>query len=40
LACVTGAVTRVYNNQAFGAGRQCIVESVEYQTRALDQMRL
>jgi hypothetical protein len=37
LSCV-GRGDSVYNNQAFGAGRQCIVKSVEYQTRALDQM--
>ena len=36
LACVTRGDS-VYNNAAIGAGRQCIVESVEYQTRALDQ---
>jgi len=35
LACVTRGDS-VYNNAAIGAGRQCIVESVEYQTRALD----
>lgn len=36
LACVTRGDS-VYNSQAAGAGRQCIIESVEYQTRALDQ---
>jgi hypothetical protein len=37
LACVTRGDS-VYNNQAIGAGRQCIVQSVEYQTRDLDRM--
>jgi hypothetical protein len=37
LACVTRGDS-VYNNQAIGAGRQCIVESVEYQTRSHDRM--
>lgn len=36
LACVERGDS-VYNNQAIGAGRQCIIESVQYQTRALDQ---
>ena len=37
LACVTRGDS-VYNNAAIGAGRQCIVESVEYQTRRHDRM--
>ena len=37
LSCVTRGDS-VYNSQALGAGKQCIVESVEYQTRALDRM--
>ncbi len=37
LACVTRGDS-VYNNAAIGAGRQCIVESVEYQTRRHDLM--
>jgi len=37
LACVSRGDS-VYNNAAIGAGRQCIIESVEYQTRALDRM--
>ena len=37
LACVTRGDS-VYNNAAIGAGRQCIVESVEYQPRRHDRM--
>jgi len=37
LACVTRGDS-VYNDAAIGAGRQCIVESVEYQTRRHDRM--
>jgi hypothetical protein len=37
LSCVARGDS-VYNNAAIGAGKQCIVESVEYQTRALDRM--
>lgn len=37
LSCVARGDS-VYNSQALGAGKQCIVESVEYQTRALDRL--
>jgi Family of unknown function (DUF6491) len=37
LSCVARGDS-VYNNAAIGPDRQCIVESVEYQTRALDRM--
>ena len=36
LSCVTRGDS-VYNNAGIGTDRQCIVQSVEYQTRALDQ---
>ena len=32
-----GAIDVFYNNAGIGTDRQCIVQSVEYQTRALDQ---